>query len=534
MIELKGPGFVWFDWVMAYNDDNGHQKLAAKYARVNQMFENYERGIAVYEDNLEKFEKYKETPEWKKDYHSTHHPLPVIINNQAYYYLTSEFNFGRVKPALEYISNPLDYEYITCLKKGTHFDKKTPQLDRDQNGILIWGWKQNTNAIDITRQKSLIDSGFIEPHEAWIQLRDIASGKKLDVSRGSLYWNEYRRKWVLITGKSVGEVWYAEGDTPTGPWLFARQIASHEKNFYNVVHHPFFDQEEGKIIYFEGTYTSTFLPNEDVTPRYEYNQIMYQMSLDDARLFLPAPVYQLNADPQKTDYQLAENIKSTPDWELVDEVSFFAYPPGRNLSNMIPIFKNKTKQGIKLQLTPAGEALFYALPAKALDFEEYLGQWDFHMTDQVFMNKNFSLRIIEDDGRILAEIEDKGFSVDTASISNGMIKLIVKQFDESYHLTGSVKDGLLQGTWNSSDFLTKGIWKAKCTDYQWQPVHSDLLEPLYEYTNRKTRQNFYSTDGGLESEIFLRNKNPLCRVWKNPSSVLVLDFKAQPVKNNRF
>jgi len=533
MISLAGPGFVWFDWIMTY-DDNGREKLIAKYARVDRIFENHERGIAVFNDELEIFEKYKEIPEWEKDYHSTHHPLPVMIDDQAYYYLTSEFNFGRTKPTLPFISNPLEYEYMTCLEQGTQFEKKNPQLDRDSNGKLVWGWKRNTDAIDIVRQKSLIDSGYIKHHESWIQLRDIASGEKLVVSRGSIYWNEYRKKWILILGKGIGEVWYAEGDTPTGPWLFARKIAFHDKNFYNVVHHPFFDREEGKIIYFEGTYTSTFLQNEDVTPRYEYNQIMYRLRLDDERLFLPVPVYTLNSKKQMRDYQISENIKKTQEWERIDEVSFFAYSPGRRLPNMIPIFKNENTGGIKLQLNPTGDPLFYALPAKSLDFEEFLGRWDFNVTDEVFSKINFSLKIINDHGRLSAEIEDKGFSVDTISVSNGKLKLIIKQFDESYHLTGTAKDGILQGLWKSSAQMTNGTWKAECSDHLLQPFHSEILAPLYEYTNRKSGENFYSTDGGLESEKFLRNKNPLCRVWKNPSSVLVLDFKAQPLKNNRF
>jgi hypothetical protein len=47
----------------------------------------------------------------------------------------------------------------------------------------------------------------------------------------------------------------------------------------------------GRLIYFEGTYASTFSGNPEQTPRYDYNQIMYRFDLDDPRLTLPAPVY---------------------------------------------------------------------------------------------------------------------------------------------------------------------------------------------------------------------------------------------------
>ena len=47
-----------------------------------------------------------------------------------------------------------------------------------------------------------------------------------------------------------------------------------------------FDQEGGRFIYFEGTYTGTFSRKEDFTPRYDYNQIMYRLDLSDPRLSL--------------------------------------------------------------------------------------------------------------------------------------------------------------------------------------------------------------------------------------------------------
>ena len=83
----------------------------------------------------------------------------------------------------------------------------------------------------------------------------------------------------------LGEIWYSEASEPTGPWLRAKKIVTHEAySFYNPVHHSFFDQEGGRVIYFEGTYVNTFSGNPEATPRYDYNQIMYRLDLSDARL----------------------------------------------------------------------------------------------------------------------------------------------------------------------------------------------------------------------------------------------------------
>ena len=107
------------------------------------------------------------------------------------------------------------------------------------------------------------------------------------------------QRWVMIAVESygstslLGEVWYAEADTPLGPWVYARKIVTHDKySFYNPKQHPMFDKDGGRIIFFEGTYTTTFSGNPDPTPRYDYNQIMYQLDLSDPRLALPVAIYE--------------------------------------------------------------------------------------------------------------------------------------------------------------------------------------------------------------------------------------------------
>jgi hypothetical protein len=105
---------------------------------------------------------------------------------------------------------------------------------------------------------------------------------------GSVYWNAYRRKYVLIaieqtfdrdSPSMLGEVWYSEAKSPQGPFQKAVRILTHNKqSFYNPCQHPFFDEDKGRVIYFEGTYCNTFT-NSPATPRYNYNQIMYRLDL---------------------------------------------------------------------------------------------------------------------------------------------------------------------------------------------------------------------------------------------------------------
>jgi hypothetical protein len=112
----------------------------------------------------------------------------------------------------------------------------------------------------------------------------------VQLHRSSVYWNDYRQSWVMIgvqaAGDSfLGEVWFSEAPTPEGPWENAIKVATHNRgstsdySFYNPTSHPFFDQANGRFIYFEGTYADTFSGNSNPTPLYDYNQVMYRLDL---------------------------------------------------------------------------------------------------------------------------------------------------------------------------------------------------------------------------------------------------------------
>ncbi len=83
----------------------------------------------------------------------------------------------------------------------------------------------------------------------------------------------------------MGEVWFSEAPTPEGPWVNAVKVATHDDgstndySYYNPTQHPFFDEQGGRIIYFDGTYSDTFSGNSNPTPLYDYNEMMYRLDL---------------------------------------------------------------------------------------------------------------------------------------------------------------------------------------------------------------------------------------------------------------
>src|SRR6185436_15185349 len=115
-------------------------------------------------------------------------------------------------------------------------------------------------------------------------------------------------------------------------------VAHDHYNFYNPTQHPFFDQEAGRVIFFEGTYTASFSSAKQKTPRYDYNQIMYRLDLDDPRLALPVPIYMVRESNGRSRLMLRHEVETPQGWARVESASFFALPNDRRGAGIIPIY----------------------------------------------------------------------------------------------------------------------------------------------------------------------------------------------------
>jgi hypothetical protein len=111
-------------------------------------------------------------------------------------------------------------------------------------------------------------------------------GRSIRAHRGHVAWHPWSRKWLAVftehggRSSSLGEIWLAEAAAPTGPWTDARKVLSHaDYSFYNPVLHPEFFRDDSPVIHFEGTYTTAFSGNKQPTPRWDYNQVLYQVDL---------------------------------------------------------------------------------------------------------------------------------------------------------------------------------------------------------------------------------------------------------------
>jgi len=289
MCPLDGPGAVWIDGLMSLQSDGGEQ-LLCHYSRMKGLGNRLEQGIAIWNDDTATFEKFKVFP-LDAPLYPQGNPIRVEQDGQTWLYFANPFPATRVRARVDDIVDPTRYEAYTCLRPGTRWDAEKPPLDRSPSGELVWGWKADTAAVSNMQWQQLVEEGLVADDEGWMNLTDVETGNRIVAHSGSVTWNSYLRKWVMLAlqfgGQSslLGEVWYAEAETLMGPWQRTRRVVTHDHySFYNVVQHPYFAQEGGRLIYFEGTYSDMFSGNPRRTPRYNYNQIMYRLDLDDPRL----------------------------------------------------------------------------------------------------------------------------------------------------------------------------------------------------------------------------------------------------------
>lgn len=451
---IPGAGLVWVEAVMTVMDGRGVDRLVARCDRIKNLGESYERGLVIFNDMTETFDRLVQF-DLGAPLYPAGRPFPVDVDGEKYYYFPSWYPspLTRVKADLKHITDANSYEGFTCLVAGSRYDKDAPRIDRGRGGRLSYAWKAGTPPLDYKQQKELIASGRMNPGEGLLHLTDVDTGAEIEGHSGSVYWNEFRRRWIMIAQKNVGEVWYAEGDTPVGPWVYAKKIVSHDRyTFYWPGHFPFFDQEGGRLIYFGGTYTDMFSGSPEKTPRYNYNQIMYRLRLDDPRLLLPVPIYQVRTAEGRVRYVTREGVEAQNLWDRIEAIPFLALPPHRAREAFLPFFDDDQdgtchdearQQSAGIRPRP----VFYALPAEP----------------------------------------------------------------------------------DTSDLTHTGAAKGARVNFIWEQQRSPAVVPLYEYRRGARGTRSYSADPDLKDATLRRSTRPICRVWRNPMSLLVLDRKAKPV-----
>jgi len=274
MLPVDEPGVVWLFGLLTVMDADKHEHMLAHYSRWRDLGKRLEHGLAEYDEAAGRFHRIAVLGDEFDWQHPQGNAVRVKGAESDWLCFSTPFCRTRVKADYDSVQNTSAYESLAW---------------SPEDGDYVW-----QQAVHPTTQKEeaqLIKDKKLPPEKARMQAVDAQTGKPVQLHAGSVHWNKHRERWIMIAVQEggddsyLGEVWYLEARQMEGPWRKAVKVASHPKySFYNPSHHAFFDQQDGRIIYFQGTYAETFSGNPVPTPRYDYNQLMYRLDLDDERL----------------------------------------------------------------------------------------------------------------------------------------------------------------------------------------------------------------------------------------------------------
>lgn len=242
---MPGEGPTWISGYVSVPDKEGQARLVGTYVKVKGFLSVYECGLCVWNDAEERFERLRVL--WTK---TPATPEPPLVPD-------GHPTFWEDKSGKEWL---LFGDPFPRLKCAADFESWSDPIE----------WE----ALDTQETVPVLHDGTsVTPH------------------RGSIAWNDFRKKWVSVftqwhgAASALGEIWYAEAPHPTGPWGAAVKVVTHARyTFYNPRLHPEFTLAACPILLFEATYTKQFSKTEEASPRHDYNQILYRLDLDDPTL----------------------------------------------------------------------------------------------------------------------------------------------------------------------------------------------------------------------------------------------------------
>ena len=233
MVPLPDKGLVWIDEPLVLKDDQGRERMIAYGSLLESLAKRLGRFLMVYNDEKDVFEKLKDIPD-DAPLAPNGHSLRYKTDGREYFYFAYPYPCIRVPATWEAVQDLAQYEAFTPLQPGKRYDKKSPPLEFDAKGKLTFAWKKNTPPLTSTELKEIVEGGFAKREELPFRMADAGSGKPVLVHGASVYFNDYRKKYVMIfvqiMGESMlGEVWYAEADHPEGPWEKAVKVVTHDR-----------------------------------------------------------------------------------------------------------------------------------------------------------------------------------------------------------------------------------------------------------------------------------------------------------------
>ncbi|MDO8544777.1 MAG: hypothetical protein Q7S40_30405 [Opitutaceae bacterium] len=519
MCPRPDKGMRWLEGVFTVNDASGAERLVSRLAVMKDLSVAHEWHLMVFNDTTEVFESIQR---WElQDPHASAHPFSAEANGQRYIHIFPDW---RVPADLEAMRDLDNYEAFTCVAGDGRWAGDDTKVQREPDGRVRYEWKRGAEQLTGRKLGALVASSQLRPEESAFRLIDVESGAALRGRPVSVAWNEFRKQWIGFAADKPGEVWFAMADTPVGPWTYARRIVTHgDYNFYNIAHHPFFDQQAGRVVYFEGTYTDSFSAAKSRTPRYNYNQIMYRLDLADERL-LPVPIYALRDRSGTIRLARMDHVAAANATGQIEAVAFLALPPGCRREGTVPVFAVEGTGGTELSLVAASadaQPLFVALPlASPATSTAIDGTWRCRVGDSDD-GITFELRLTDENGRVTAKRTD-GTIAGRGTMTDRRLTLRLEFDGAPFDLEATCRPAEFDGTWRGVTSELSGTWSGKRVDPTPAEWKSPALVVLRRFQEPVSRSWLLPTDSAAPTSA-QSDVAGLCRVWKAPTPTPIMD-----------
>jgi hypothetical protein len=347
-----GPS--WMAGIVSVPDATGAETMFAGYAVVNGDGSAKETGLARFNDAANHFDRVITDFATRAEFtRPDGHAQKFGHGADAYVYYPDRL---RIPATAAAFTDPSKYEQFSPYGAGGALVKAT-------DGTLDWKWRAGAKPATSAALKT---AGVAADQDLDGHILAVETGQSVTLTSNSYSWNAHRGRFVRVAQQLygatslLGEIWHAEADTPMGPWVYAQKVVTHDNyTFYNTFHHP--ELERGRHLYLEGTYTNTYT-NAPATPRYNYNQQMIRVDLDDARTVLPVSVYDLGTA------QAPGNLVTKAGLRRGAPAAVAAFlAPDRAMRGTVPVAWSTAACGADRRLvaggTPPTTPLFWALPA---------------------------------------------------------------------------------------------------------------------------------------------------------------------------
>lgn len=240
--EMPGDGPTWLFGLVSLPDRDGKVRMGATYSKIKAPLTEYEKGLCVWNEKTSRFDRFKVV--WERS--ESNLTAPMAPHGHA-----------------------------------------IPHTDADGKQWILFGDPFPNVRCAATWEDWSTPSKW-ETFEPASKVAVRASNETIEAHRGAVVWNEYKNQWITVFTQKygdsslLGEIWYAESDSPLGPWNNAVKIVTHDQyTFYNPQVHVEMVPSGSPVLLFEATYTAAFSKAKVKTPRYDYNQILYRLDLNE-------------------------------------------------------------------------------------------------------------------------------------------------------------------------------------------------------------------------------------------------------------